>query len=64
MAKLIIEGGTPLNGDLVVSGAKNEFKLVTLSIIIDGALLVKNAPRIKDVFTQLEIFKSWVRVWF
>jgi len=59
MAKLIIEGGTPLNGELVVGGAKNEvLKLIPLGIILDGSLRVNNAPRINDVFTQLEIFKS------
>lgn len=57
MAKLIIDGKTPLDGELVVSGAKNEvLKLIPFSILLEKPLKINNAPHISDVLTQLEIF--------
>lgn len=59
MAIFEIIGKTKLSGELKVSGAKNEvLKLIPLSLLIDGDLLIENAPNISDVAVQLEIFRS------
>jgi UDP-N-acetylglucosamine 1-carboxyvinyltransferase len=55
MAKLIINGGKPLNGTVKVSGSKNAaLPLIAGSILADETKLT-NVPRIKDVESMLEI---------
>lgn len=55
MAKLIINGGKPLNGVVKVSGSKNAaLPLIAGSILCDETKLT-NVPRIKDVESMLEI---------
>jgi UDP-N-acetylglucosamine 1-carboxyvinyltransferase len=47
-----IEGGTPLEGDVVISGAKNAvLPLQAAALLADGKMTIKNVPRLKDVAT-------------
>jgi len=47
-----IEGGTPLEGDVAISGAKNAvLPLQAAALLADGKMTIKNVPRLKDVAT-------------
>jgi UDP-N-acetylglucosamine 1-carboxyvinyltransferase len=54
MDKLIIEGGTPLAGEIEVSGAKNAtLPILTASLLTAEPLTVTNVPHLRDVTTML-----------
>lgn len=54
-----INGKKTLQGDVKISGAKNEvLKLIPFSLLLEETIKINNSPRIKDVVKQLEIFKS------
>ncbi len=58
MAKLIIKGGKKLSGEINVSGSKNAvLALIPASLLIDGKIIFRNVPEIKDVETMIEILK-------
>jgi len=47
-----IEGGTPLEGEVVISGAKNAvLPLQAAALLAHGKMTIKNVPRLKDVAT-------------
>ena len=47
-----IEGGTPLEGEVVISGAKNAvLPLQAAALLADGKMTIRNVPRLKDVAT-------------
>ncbi|MCX7996748.1 MAG: UDP-N-acetylglucosamine 1-carboxyvinyltransferase [Patescibacteria group bacterium] len=47
---LVITGGTPLSGEVRVSGAKNiALKVLTAALLFDGEVILENIPRIGDV---------------
>jgi UDP-N-acetylglucosamine 1-carboxyvinyltransferase len=53
-----ITGGTPLQGEVVISGAKNSaLKLIAASLLVRGRTVLKNVPRISDVLTMIEVLK-------
>ncbi len=55
----IINGGTPLRGEIRLSGAKNvSLKIITASLLVNSAVTLKNVPRINDVHELLELIKS------
>jgi UDP-N-acetylglucosamine 1-carboxyvinyltransferase len=59
MERLLIEGGTPLRGQVRVAGAKNS----SLAIIAAAALapdrsVIENVPRTRDVLTLLDILRA------
>jgi len=52
MDKLLIEGGTPLNGDIRASGAKNAtLPILCAALLTDEPLTVQNVPHLEDVTT-------------
>lgn len=54
----LIEGGTPLSGTVVVSGAKNSaLKLMAASLLTKGQTELSNVPRISDVFTMIDVLR-------
>lgn len=56
MDRLAIIGGRPLFGDVPISGAKNSaLKLMAAALLTEGALVIKNAPRLADVDMMLKI---------
>ncbi len=47
-----IEGGTPLEGEVAISGAKNAvLPLQAAALLANGKMTIKNVPRLKDVAT-------------
>ncbi|MCR6637350.1 UDP-N-acetylglucosamine 1-carboxyvinyltransferase [Devosia sp.] len=54
MDRIRLVGGNPLNGDIVISGAKNAaLPLMIASLLTDEPLVLTNVPRLADV-KQLE----------
>jgi len=54
MDRIRLVGGNPLNGDIVISGAKNAaLPLMIASLLTDEPLVLSNVPRLADV-KQLE----------
>ncbi len=56
MDKLLIQGGTPLHGEVRVSGAKNAaLPILCASILTGKTLRVSNVPHLRDVTTTLTL---------
>lgn len=56
MDKLIVKGGSPLNGDIKVSGAKNAaLPVLIASLLTEEPLVVGNIPHLHDITTTLEL---------
>jgi len=50
LEKLVIEGGTPLKGEVVISGAKNAaVAILPAALLVDGKCTIENVPNISDV---------------
>ncbi len=59
MDKLVINGGTKLKGDVVISGAKNAaVAILPATLLIDGICTIENLPDISDVRLYCEILES------
>lgn len=56
MDKLIITGGTPLNGEIRISGAKNAaLPILASTLLADGPVTVGNIPHLHDITTTMEL---------
>lgn len=56
MDKLIITGGTPLEGEIRISGAKNAaLPILAATLLTDGPVIVGNIPHLHDVTTTMEL---------
>ncbi|MDH5229091.1 MAG: UDP-N-acetylglucosamine 1-carboxyvinyltransferase [Gammaproteobacteria bacterium] len=56
MDKLIISGGAQLNGEVVISGAKNAaLPILAATILADSPVIVSNVPHLHDVTTTMEL---------
>lgn len=56
MDKLIINGGKPLHGDVVISGAKNSaLPIMAASLLATDNVTIANVPHLKDVTTMMEL---------
>ena len=56
MYKLVIKGGTPLNGTVKIAGSKNAaLPILFASILADGPLTLTNTPHLSDVSTTLRL---------
>ena len=54
-----IEGGTPLEGDVVISGAKNAvLPLQAATLLAEGKMTIRNVPRLKDVATLTKLLEG------
>lgn len=52
MDKFIIEGGTPLQGEIPISGSKNgALPLMAAALLADGPTIIHNVPLLKDIYT-------------
>ncbi len=59
MDKLLIKGGSPLNGEIYASGAKNSaLPILASSLLADSPMTVSNLPHLNDVTTMLELLGS------
>ncbi|MDD7804518.1 MAG: UDP-N-acetylglucosamine 1-carboxyvinyltransferase [Endozoicomonas sp. (ex Botrylloides leachii)] len=57
MDKLIITGGTPLHGEIRVSGAKNSaLPILAATLLADEPVTVCNLPHLHDITTMFELF--------
>jgi UDP-N-acetylglucosamine 1-carboxyvinyltransferase len=56
MARFIVQGGTPLRGEIRPAGNKNEaLPLIAAALLTDDPVTLRNVPRIRDVRGMLEI---------
>ena len=56
MDKIVIQGGTQLNGEIVIGGAKNSaIKLMAVCLLTDKPVLLKNMPRLRDTGSMSEL---------
>ena len=59
MEKLVITGPTQLNGEVVISGAKNAaVAILPATLLIDGICTIDNIPNISDVKISCEILEK------
>ncbi len=59
MEKLVITGKTPLNGEVVISGAKNAaVAILPATLLINGCCTIENLPNISDVKLYCEILEK------
>ncbi len=59
MDKLLIRGGTPLNGTINVSGAKNAALPILAGALLSAEpVIVRNVPQLKDVATTITLLQS------
>ena len=58
MEKLVITGGTPLKGEVQISGAKNAaVAILPATLLINGTCTINNLPNISDVKIYCEILE-------
>ncbi|MFP4158424.1 MAG: UDP-N-acetylglucosamine 1-carboxyvinyltransferase [Desulfobacterales bacterium] len=56
MDAILIKGGTPLNGEVRVSGAKNAaLPMLAASLLVGGKFRYENVPDLKDIESILEL---------
>ncbi|MBQ7950623.1 MAG: UDP-N-acetylglucosamine 1-carboxyvinyltransferase [Clostridia bacterium] len=59
MEKYVIKGGTPLSGEVTISGAKNAVvAMIPAAILADGPCILENVPDISDVRIMIDILKQ------
>ena len=59
MNKLLIQGGTPLHGEIRISGAKNAvLPIMAATLLAKGPSLVENVPHLQDVTTTVSLLGS------
>ena len=59
MEKLVINGNTPLKGDVTISGAKNAaVAILPATLLIDGVCTIDNLPNISDVKIYCDILQD------
>ena len=56
MDKLIINGGKPLHGDVIISGAKNSaLPILAATLLARDNVSISNVPHLKDVSTMIAL---------
>src|SRR5690625_3397042 len=56
MDKLIMTGGTPLEGEIRISGAKNAaLPILAATLLADRPMTIANIPHLQDITTTLEL---------
>ncbi len=56
MAKIIVEGGVPLNGEVWISGAKNAvLPILSATLLANSPCSIGNVPHLHDVTTTMEL---------
>ncbi len=59
MAKVKIKGGTPLKGEISVSGNKNAaLPIIAATLLTDDICRIEHVPEIRDVHAMLELLKD------
>lgn len=59
LERLVIQGGRPLNGEIVISGAKNAaLKLMCAALLSDTPLVLSHVPvKLRDIASQIELLQ-------
>ena len=58
MDKLIICGGTPLNGEIRISGSKNSgLPILAATLLAEGPMHIGNLPHLNDITTMLSLLR-------
>jgi len=58
MARFIIEGGNPLQGELTPQGAKNEaLQVICATLLTEQKVMISNIPEISDVLKLIDILR-------
>lgn len=56
MDKLVIKGGAPLQGEIMISGAKNAaLPILAATLLTDEPMLIGNIPHLHDITTTMEL---------
>ena len=56
MQKIVVEGGTPLNGEVQISGAKNAvLPILCATLLGDAPVEIQNVPHLHDVVTTIKL---------
>ena len=59
MEKLVIKGGTPLKGEVTISGAKNAaLAILPATLLMNDVCTIENVPNISDVKLYCEILEN------
>ncbi|MEI6382540.1 MAG: UDP-N-acetylglucosamine 1-carboxyvinyltransferase [Betaproteobacteria bacterium] len=59
MDKLRIQGGQTLNGEVIISGAKNAaLPQLCAALLTDQPVVLNNVPRLQDVATMIKLIKN------
>ncbi len=59
MDKIVIEGGAPLKGEVIISGSKNAaLPILSACLLTDGWHTLDNIPKLKDIWTIKEILSN------
>ena len=59
MTKYVINGGSPLHGEVEIGGAKNAaVAIIPAALMVDGVCRIENLPQISDVTLLLSILKE------
>ncbi len=59
MDRLIIEGGFPLKGEVVISGSKNAvLPILAATLLTEEPCIIKGVPLLRDTNTMLKILRS------
>ena len=59
MDRLLIKGGTPLFGEVLISGAKNSvLPVLAASLMSEEPLLIENTPHLQDVASTMRLLSS------
>jgi UDP-N-acetylglucosamine 1-carboxyvinyltransferase len=58
MEKFVIQGGTPLSGEITAAGNKNAaLPILAACLLTDEELVLSNVPRIRDTETQVAVLE-------
>lgn len=59
MQRLEIEGGVPLEGEVLISGAKNAaLPVLAACLLADGPMVLGNVPHLNDVATTVKLLRQ------
>ncbi|WP_415919725.1 UDP-N-acetylglucosamine 1-carboxyvinyltransferase [Tateyamaria sp. SN6-1] len=59
MDSILVRGGSPLNGQIPIAGAKNAcLTLMPATLLSDEPLTLTNAPRLSDIKTMTQLLQS------
>lgn len=59
MDKFVIEGSTPLNGVIPISGSKNAaMPLMAAALLGDTPSIITNVPQLKDIYTFSDVMRT------